>query len=122
MSSAERDFEDWWKVYPRKVDKGHARKAYVKARKVASQFELAEGVTRFATASKAKGTPPEFIPHAATWLNGERWLDEDLRQKVPVAQRRIYQPDPEVPADERMTPEMLQELKVRMRGVLQVPK
>lgn len=31
----------------------------------------------FTALCRAEGTEPQFIPYPATWLNGERWLDED---------------------------------------------
>jgi len=69
------DFEAWWPLFPRKVGKGQARKAYHASRKnpcVTAEILLA-AAKRFA-ASRA-GEDEKFTPHPATWLNGERWLD-----------------------------------------------
>ena len=68
------DFEKWYKIYPRRLAKGSAERAYVKARKRVPAEDLLAAATRFAEESKQ--TPPEFIPHPATWLNSKRWLDE----------------------------------------------
>jgi len=38
---------------------------------------LTEAVGRFAV--RCRGKDAAYIPHASTWLNGERWLDEDER-------------------------------------------
>lgn len=72
-SGADQDFAAWWVVYPRKVGKGQAVKAYRAARKKTDQATLIAAAASFAAASK--GTDPKFTPHPATWLNGERWLD-----------------------------------------------
>lgn len=67
--SLEADFERWWSAYPRRVGKGSARKAYLIARKKTAERVLLEALCRDWPADE------KFIPHPATWLNGERWLD-----------------------------------------------
>lgn len=69
-------FEEWWQHYPRKVAKGAARRAFAKALKQTDIESLTNSVQRFA--AKVAGKDPELIPHASTWLNAERWGDEDL--------------------------------------------
>ena len=67
-------FHQFWSAYPRKVGKGQAQKAYAKAiRKAEPEVILAR-----LEVWKASKDFPEigFVPHASTWLNGERWLDE----------------------------------------------
>lgn len=73
-ADADREFEAWWSSYPRKVGKGRARAAYRAARRKAAPEKLAAAVAQQTPLLTAKG--PEFCPHPATWLNGERWLDE----------------------------------------------
>ena len=72
--ATEDEFEAWWKPLPSdmKRDKGHARNAYRKARKKATTAVLVAGIESY------KSTKPAEIAfcYAATWLNGERWLDE----------------------------------------------
>lgn len=70
----EAEFEAWYAAYPRKRGKGQALKAYRLARKSASAEELLEGLTRQVASLTARGA--EFVPYPATWLNGQRWLDE----------------------------------------------
>lgn len=70
------EFEAWWKAYPRKVGKGAAQKAYKSARKDACPEELANGLRRASIAWEAARTAPQYVPHASTWLNGQRWLDD----------------------------------------------
>lgn len=68
-------FEDWWQHYPKKTGKGQARNAYRGAVKKVTHEELIEAAIRFSQQCQHK--EKQFIPHASTWLNGERWLDED---------------------------------------------
>ena len=67
-------FEDFWQVYPKKVGKGQARIAFRSAIKKATKDELISSAQVFAQQHAA--TDKQFVPHASTWLNGERWLDE----------------------------------------------
>jgi hypothetical protein len=66
------EFEDFWAVYPRHVAKITAKKAYGKARMVASAAQILDGVARY------KQIKPGYADwmHPATWLNQERWTDE----------------------------------------------
>lgn len=85
-------FEDFWGKYPRRVDKGHARKAWntkVVNGKV-EPFVVIDAAARFA--AKVNGSDPKFIAHAATWLNGERWLDEDTKPPETDDQGRVLLP------------------------------
>lgn len=68
-------FEDFWQTYPRKSDKGHARRAWVKAIRKADPTLIIEGAVRYRNDPNRE---PEFTALAATWLNGERWDDEPL--------------------------------------------
>lgn len=70
------DFEGWWKEYPRHVGKGQARRAYSTARQKTDCGSLLISLRCFVRALQYRGTEQQFICHAATWLNGERWLDE----------------------------------------------
>lgn len=76
-------FEEWWTLWPHKVGKGAANKAYRAAvRKVgASVLYEALVVQRGILGQKrAEG----FCPHPATWLNGERWADDLSAPQGPV--------------------------------------
>jgi hypothetical protein len=75
-------FDPWWDQYPRKVGKGQARRAYAAALKKVGADKLLTAVIAY----PFDLSRPEFIPHASTWLNGERWADEiDTRDPVLVA-------------------------------------
>ncbi len=65
-------FEGFWSVYPRKIAKGSARKAYRSALRRASADEILAGAKRYKP-------DPQFTKHPATWLNADCWLDEPDR-------------------------------------------
>lgn len=71
------EFESLWKIYPRKIGKPKALKAYQKARKNGVTFEDVQmGINNYLEEIKAKKTETEYIKHGSTWFNGECWNDE----------------------------------------------
>lgn len=72
------EFAEFWRVYPRRDDRGHALKAFKAARVKAGQEVLVNAAKRYAEARE--GQDLKFTALAATWLNGERWLDETSSQ------------------------------------------
>ena len=69
-----RDFERWWKIYPRKVGKYKAAPLFAKVCNRMNFDELMDATIRFA--QSMDGQEKRFIPHPTTWLNQERWNDE----------------------------------------------
>lgn len=77
------DFETFWDVYPRHVKKLAARKAYEKARKLASAETILAGAMLYA---KTCPQDEQFQAHPTSWLNAGRWDDEIATvRRVPVA-------------------------------------
>lgn len=72
------DFEKFWKIYPIRVGKGAAIRAWAKAIKKSPLQAILEGAERYA---KDPNRDPAFTAHPATWLNGDRWLDSPLPPK-----------------------------------------
>ncbi len=70
-------FGEGWACYRRKQDKGHARQAYRGALKKTDADTILAGVQRFC--EQTRDTDPQYIPLFATWLNGERWADEETK-------------------------------------------
>ena len=68
-------FDEWWSSVPKKVGKGQARIKFKAALKKTDFDTLKAGIMRYA--GQVAGRDVEFIAHPATWLHGERWLDED---------------------------------------------
>jgi hypothetical protein len=72
--SLDEEFEKVWAKHPRKVGKGAARKAWAKARAKTEFGTIAEPLALWIKLQA--GTDPKFIPHFSTWLNEERWADD----------------------------------------------
>ena len=68
-------FENFWQQYPRKIGKLTAKRSWEKLSQENQQKAL-EAIVEHRKYWSAKGTDWEFIPHASTWLNQERFEDE----------------------------------------------
>ncbi|WP_080642126.1 helix-turn-helix domain-containing protein [Pseudomonas sp. CK-NBRI-02] len=70
------DFERFWKLYPRKTNKVKARKAWEKLSPDADlQTVMITALAKHCVSKDWTKENGQFIPHASTWLNGERWHD-----------------------------------------------
>lgn len=70
-------FELFWKVYPKKRDKGNAEKWFEKNRPSEELVSLMiKQVERFKDTEDWKKENGQFIPYPTTWLNGKMWEDE----------------------------------------------
>ena len=77
------EFQTFWGLYPKKVAKGAAIKAWLKL-KQEERTEVIEALANHLKYWKFKGTDKEYIPYPATWLNQMRWLDElDFEESKP---------------------------------------
>ena len=94
------EFDEFWSVYPRKVGKKDARRAFDKALKAAD----AETMIRAVKAQKQSGQwlreNGRYIPNPATWLNQGRWDDEiqpvttpGMKLKTAPSEQHIYDKD-----------------------------
>lgn len=99
-SSDNEDFDAFWKVYPRKVGKKDAKKAFEKALKSTD----AETMIRAVIAQKSSGQwtrdNGQYIPNPATWLNQGRWDDEiqpvdtpAMKLKNAPSEQHVYDKD-----------------------------
>lgn len=66
-------FDAWWKLYPRKVDKKDARKAYARALGEVGAEVLADGLLKWVRYWERDRTEARHIAHPTTWLNRQRW-------------------------------------------------
>jgi len=71
-------FLDFYSAYPKKKAPADAEKAYNKAVKKIQPDDLLTAAKQYA--ESVKGADPKYIPHPATWLNGERWRDEPAKK------------------------------------------
>ena len=70
------EFETFWAVYPKKVAKQAAIKAWMKATKHADPETITAGAKRYAEFTTAERTEKKFIKSPDGWLNAGRWEDD----------------------------------------------
>lgn len=83
VSDVDAEFAEWWIGYPRKKGKGQAIRAYRTARKKVDAETLTSTLAAQRQSLMSKGET--YCPHAATWLNGERWADEASANPEPLS-------------------------------------
>ena len=72
-------FDRFWELYPRKEGKKAARKAWDKIRPgIELQTQIRNALRQQKTSDQWTRDGGQYIPHPATWLNGERWKDETV--------------------------------------------
>lgn len=70
-------FDTFWEVWPKRLGKGAARKAFERAMKRATIEQLLAGArTVKALWEVMPAEERQFVPYPERWLNGEHWLDE----------------------------------------------
>jgi len=74
----ERQFEEFWTVYPKKQGKGAALKAWKRIKPDKTLFEqiIASVQANISRNEQWRRDAGQYIPNPATWLNQTRWLDE----------------------------------------------
>jgi hypothetical protein len=68
-------FEDFWKTYPRKVNKKEALASWKKAKTPVLDI-IIKTIEKQKTSDQWLKDNGQFIPYPSTWLNQERWNDE----------------------------------------------
>ena len=81
------DFQEFWKMYPRKTARGAALKAWASAIQKTTPAAIIAGAKKYA---QDKDRDPKYTAYPATWLNQERWLDE-----APTAEQGQARPTPQ---------------------------
>lgn len=66
-------WDDFWLLYPRRIAKLDARKAWAK---MTPAQQMAAIVACAAWRKVWAGKDLDYLPYPATWLRGERWEDE----------------------------------------------
>jgi hypothetical protein len=81
MKQPDNDFDNFWKLYPKKIAKADAIKAWNKATKKKTADELLK-----LTKAYAEGKLPEdkYIPYPASWLNKELYESVEVAQDKPL--------------------------------------
>lgn len=87
----EENFDQFWAEYPKKKCKADARKAFakvMKSKQVDYEIMMAELRKQKQTRDWLK-EDGQYVPNAATWLNGKRWEDEvTVSDMLPVQSRK----------------------------------
>lgn len=100
-SDAGATFDDFWLLYPRRVARRDAMKAWAQmtaAEQMAAVVAMVDWRRVWATKDK------EFLPYPATWLRGGRWEDElpetdgpssaaHVAAALPAVGERVAMPD-----------------------------
>ncbi|MFQ6794687.1 MAG: helix-turn-helix domain-containing protein [Thomasclavelia sp.] len=72
-------FKKFWETYPRKTNKKKAKDAFI--RKCSNEMMFQKMIKALVDQKRSdQWQDVKFIPHASTWINGERW-DDEIRPK-----------------------------------------
>jgi hypothetical protein len=79
-------FDEFWNLYPKRIAKADALKAWNKALKKKTADELI-GLTKAYSESKLPDTT--YIPYPASWLNKELYESVQVQEKKPLGKLKI---------------------------------
>lgn len=76
LTAKDEAFEEFWKLYPRRVARAQAEKAWAQMRGNLHLSDIKANIAaRLRIGEWEPATKMVYIPHAATYLRGQRWLD-----------------------------------------------
>lgn len=105
-------FLDFWLLYPRRVAKKDAARAWMKLTPE-QQIEAVTAMVEWRRIWQTKDV--EYLPHPATWLNGERWEDEVPQEYRQTSAAHSDAKLPQVAARTAM-PDHVKKLLAKLRG------
>lgn len=73
------DFDEFWKIYPKKADKALAKRSFEKALKRTTLDIILAGAERY---RDDPNRDPEYTKNPSTWLNADAWENEPLPAKT----------------------------------------
>ncbi|GIN13164.1 hypothetical protein J26TS2_30310 [Shouchella clausii] len=76
------EFEEFWKLYPRKVDKKMAYREWNRVRKKNSAQKIMDGLAGYKREIERKKTATEYIKHAKTFLHNECFKEYEGGEEV----------------------------------------
>ena len=77
LSVYEQEFEEAWKLFPKKTGKKDALKHYINARKKETTFEqVIEGIKKYNVYIDVNKIPYQYIKGGSSWFCEEKWNDE----------------------------------------------
>jgi hypothetical protein len=79
-------FDEFWKLYPKRVGKGAAEKSWAKIKEPVKTIELIKNSLEWQKQTEQwKKNNGQFIPGPAVYLNQRRWEDEQNQPQRPPA-------------------------------------
>lgn len=75
----QKEFDQFWSLYPKKVMKGNAEKTFKKIRETVELELILKGLN---CSGQLSNPNKRYIPNAQAWLNGKGWEDEDIEHDV----------------------------------------
>ena len=69
-------FSAFYSLYPRKVGKQAAEKAWLKNKCDEHSDQIMEALPKHIDSKDWQKSEGQFVPHPSTWLNGRRWEDQ----------------------------------------------
>lgn len=75
-------FNRFWSAYPKKKNKGQARKAFPKAIAKTTIDVMVDAIEKQKQTKDWKKDGGQFIPYPSTWLNAEGWENEVTEDEI----------------------------------------
>lgn len=98
-------FDDFWTLYPKRMAKRDAEKAWARI-STADRMDALVALVKWRRVWLARGEM-QYVPHPATWLNGARWEDELPVDAAPAHASHVAA----VPTEQKERGEMPQEVR-----------
>lgn len=89
LNDSDKEFEIFWSAYPKKVGKADAKKKFKTALTKVSLDTMLAALEVQKTWGQWQRDGGQYIPNASTWLNQERWNDEET---TPIKGQRSGSP------------------------------
>lgn len=86
LSNAQKSFDEFWSIYPRRTGRRGALAEFTRAVRRASVDEILAGAKRY---RDDPNRADEFTKHPSTWLHQDCWTDDPLPSRVRQEQRRV---------------------------------
>jgi hypothetical protein len=93
-SKQERDFDEFWKIYPRKKAKDAAFRAWIKSKSKPDLTVILSSVKAQMKSVEWMKEGGRFIPYPATWINSGCWHDEVTAPASRYVVNQIVSTDP----------------------------
>ena len=106
-------FDDFWTLYPKRVARLDAVKAWAKLSD-AERMDALVALVKWRRVWLARDEM-QFVPHAATWLRGARWEDELPSDSTPLHASHVATSLPPLPERGEMPAEVRAAL-AKLRG------